>query len=580
MENDAREAVSGDLNKVTGARAVAKLLFARGVRRVYGVIGGHIQPMVDELVRQGVEFVDARHECAAVYMAHADAALSGQLAVAMATAGPGVTNAVTGIANADIARVPILIISGRVPRPQDRMGGMQDIPQAEVVRPICRRTEVVWSAAHIIPRMDTVIRAALGSDGPPGPAYIDFPTDIQRETIHTADIDEALFNEWAPAPILAPPGALDQAAELMRKARRPLLLAGQQARGCRVQIERFLKRTGAVYLDTSESRGAIPGDNQANVPAMRGKAMQGADLVLTLGRKLDFQVAYGSPAVFEGGARFIRIGRNEDDISGNRHADVELKSDVALALEGLLERVITPIDPDKIWLSEIKSQNEERQRKLQETIRNMPAEYLMHPYSLIHALNAHVDKETITVVDGGDILSFARVALKDSACLLDPGALGCIGIGIAFANGAAISNPDKRVIALIGDGSFGFSAMEIHTAVRKGAKVVYVVANNKGWNIDRHDQIENYNGNLVGVELGDVDYDLLARSLGAYGERVERREDLPGALERAFQNAPAVLNVLVNPEPKSPDFVSGLAFVYDRQPLRRWHELEENRRRE
>ncbi|MCC7250498.1 thiamine pyrophosphate-binding protein [Hyphomicrobium sp.] len=578
MAQDSTAVASDQAVKMTGARVIAKLLRARGVKRAYGLIGGHIQPIVDEMVRHGIEFVDTRHECAAVYMAHAEAALSGRLTVAMATAGPGITNAVTGLANADVARMPVLVISGRVPRLQDGMGGMQDVPQAEVVRSICRRVEVVWSAAHVAARMDAAIRAALGSDGTPGPAYIDFPTDIQREEIHAADIDEALFAEWAPTPIPASADALDRAAKVIREARRPLVLAGQNAHGCRAQIEAFLEKTGAIYLDTSESRGAIPGDNPANVPAMRAKAMQGADLVLTLGRKLDFQVAYGSPAIFEGGARFIRIGRNDEYISGNRRAEVELKADVALALDGLLERDIRPIDPDAAWLSEIKSQNEIRERKLRETIRSMPAEGLMHPYSVIDAVNAHVDKDTIMIADGGDILSFARVALKDSARLLDPGALGCIGVGVAFANGAAISNPGKRVIALIGDGSFGFGAMEIHTAVRKGAKVIFVVANNKGWNIDRHDQIENYDGHLIGVELGNVEYDLLARALGAYGERVERREDLPAALERAFENAPAVLNVMVDPEPKSPDFASGIAFVYDRQALRRWHELEDERR--
>ena len=563
---------------MSGARVIARMLAARGIERVYGVIGGHIQPIADAVVKEGIAFVDTRHEGAAVHMAHADAAVSGKLAVAMATAGPGLTNAVTAIANADVSRVPVLIISGRVPRLQDGMGGMQDVPQAEVIQSICRRVEVVWSGAHVAARMDAVMRAALGSDGMPGPAYIDFPTDIQREAIHPADIDESLFAEWAPSPVPALPSALDRAAELLRDARRPLVLAGQKAHGCREQIEAFLERTGAIYLDTSESRGAIPASNPSNVPAMRAKAMQGADLVLTLGRKLDFQVAYGSPAVFEGGARFVRIGRNDDDVSGNRRADVELKADVALALDGLLERDIEPTNPDAAWLDEIKSQNAERGKKLQDTIRNMPAQQPMHPYTLIDALNAHVDESTIMVADGGDILSFARVALKDSARLLDPGALGCIGVGVAFANGAAISNPGRRVVALIGDGSFGFGAMEIHTAVRKGLKVVYVVANNQGWNIDRHDQIENYDGNLVGVELGNVEYDLIARGLGAYGERVDRREDLPGALERAFEKAPAVLNVMVDPSPKSPDFSSGLAFVHDRHALRRWHELEEQRR--
>lgn len=563
---------------MTGAQVIAKILVSRGIERVYGVIGGHIQPIADAVVKAGIQFVDTRHEGAAVHMAHADATLSGRLAVAMATAGPGLTNAVTAIANADVARAPVLVISGRVPRLQYGMGGMQDVPQAEVIQAICRRVEVVWSSTHVASRIDQVIRAALGSDGAPGPAYIDFPTDVQREIIHPADIDQGYFADWAPAPVPALPLSLDRAAELIRSARRPLVLAGLKVHGCRQQIQSLLETTGAVYLDTSESRGAIPGSHHSNVPAMRAKAMQGADLVITLGRKLDFQVAYGSPAVFEGGARFIRIGRNDDDVSGNRPADIELKADIGLALDGLLQRDIKPANADNAWLDDLRSQNEDRGAKLRQTIHDLPSQQPMHPYSLIDALNKHIDDKTIVVADGGDILSFARVALADSAHLLDPGALGCIGVGVAFANGAKISNPNRRVVALIGDGSFGFGAMELHTAVRKGLKVVYVIANNQGWNIDRHDQVENYDGNLVGVELGNVRYDLLAQAVGAYGERVERQEDLPAALERAFKNAPALLNVMVDPAPKSPDFASGLAFVYDRQALRRWHELEEGRR--
>lgn len=567
-------------SEVTGAGLVARMLRARGVERVYGVIGGHIQPMVDALEGEGVAFVDTRHEGAAVYMAHADAAVSGRLAVAMATAGPGVTNTVTAVANAGVARVPVLLISGRVPRLQAGMGGMQDVPQAEILRPICRRVESVWMGAHVASRLDAAMRAALGSDGPCGPAYIDLPTDIQREVIHPADREEAFFAPWEPATVLVADDALDRAAALLREARRPLVLTGHKVHDCRPQLAAFLDRTGAIHLDSSESRGALAAGHPANVPAMRAMAMQGADLVITLGRKLDFQLAYGSPAIFEGGARFIRVGRNDDDVAGNRRADAELKGDIGPVLEALLARGAAPVRADTAWLESMKAQNLERTRKLGQAIDGFKAGQPIHPYCLIDAVNGFVDGETIVVADGGDILSFARVALKEPARLLDPGALGCIGVGVAFANGAAAACPGRRVIALIGDGSFGFGAMEVHTAVRKGLRVVYVVANNRGWNIDRHDQMENYGGHLVGVDLGDVAYGGLARACGAHGERVERLADLPAALERAFAHAPAVVDVVVDGAPRSPDFSSGLAYVHDRQALRRWHELEEARRGE
>ena len=291
-------------------------------------------------------------------------------------------------------------------------------------------------------------------------------------------------------------------------------------------------------------------------------------------------LAFGSPAIFGADTKFIRVGRNDDDVSGNRRADAEIKADVAPVLRQLTNRDIAPSNPDRSWYKEITQRNAERKEGLVNKIRQLPSHDGIHPYSLIDAVNAHVDEETIAVIDGGDILSFARVAISDAAALLDPGALGCIGVGGAFANAAALCQPDKKVVAVIGDGSFGFNAMEIHTSSRKDAKVVMVIANNSGWNIDKHDQIENYNGNLVGVELGSCRYDQIATAVGAYGERVEKIEDLPGALERAFKNAPALLDVVVDPTPQSPDFLSGMAYVHDLQVLGRWHEQEVNWRAE
>jgi acetolactate synthase I/II/III large subunit len=200
----------------------------------------------------------------------------------------------------------------------------------------------------------------------------------------------------------------------------------------------------------------------------------------------------------------------------------------------------------------------------------------MHPYALIAALNDVIDEDTIVVVDGGDILSFARVALS-APTYLDPGPLGCLGVGVPFATSAALNLPGRRVVALIGDGSFGFTAMEIDTAVRTGSQSLFIVANNESWNIERHDLLRNYDGRLVGVDLPGCRYDLLARAFGAYGERVETPEELPDAIKRALSQTPAVLDVLVTRDAISPDFTSGLAGVPDRHALVAWDEAERRR---
>jgi len=557
---------------------VAEFLVRRGVHRVYGLCGGHIQPIWDEVARAGIQIVDVRHESAAVYMAQAQADLTGSLGVAIVTAGPGLTNAATGIANASVSRSPILVISGRPPRPQAGMGALQDIPQGDLVRPICRRVEVVSERHHVLPRLEATVRAAEGVGTPAGPAYIDFPTDLLREVITDADVDDRLFEPRIPEKLVPSQDAISRAAALIREGKRLLVISGGGARDASAELAAFLQTSGALYLDTTESRGVIPLDHPAAVPAARAKVMAEADMIITVGRRLDFQLAYGSPAVFSTDARFVRLGTSSDELSDNRRGDAELRGDVSATLKALLEAGVVPEQPDGTWTESMRAYNREKTEKFVAGLGKQPpgSDRRMHPQTLLAAVNEFIDGDTIVVADGGDILSFARAALR-AETYLDPGALGCLGVGVPFAVSAALTFPDRRVIAVIGDGSFGLSAMEIDTAVRSGARAVFVVANNGAWGIERNDQLVGYNGNLVGVDLPGCRYDLVAQGLGAYAERIERPEDLPGAIERALENAPALLDVAVTKEAESPDFKNGLAGVPDRQALEIWDRAEKRR---
>jgi acetolactate synthase-1/2/3 large subunit len=562
----------------TVAHLVAGFLVRRGVHRVYGLCGGHIQPIWDEVARAGIQIVDVRHESAAVYMAQAQADLTGSLGVAIVTAGPGLTNAATGIANASVSRSPILVISGRPPRPQAGMGALQDIPQGDLVRPICRRVEVVSERHHVLPRLEATVRAAEGVGTPAGPAYIDFPTDLLREVITDADVDDRLFEPRIPEKLVPSQDAISRAAALIREGKRLLVISGGGARDASAELAAFLQTSGALYLDTTESRGVIPLDHPAAVPAARAKVMAEADMIITVGRRLDFQLAYGSPAVFSTDARFVRLGTSSDELSDNRRGDAELRGDVSATLKALLEAGVVPEQPDGTWTESMRAYNREKTEKFVAGLGKQPpgSDRRMHPQTLLAAVNEFIDGDTIVVADGGDILSFARAALR-AETYLDPGALGCLGVGVPFAVSAALTFPDRRVIAVIGDGSFGLSAMEIDTAVRSGARAVFVVANNGAWGIERNDQLVGYNGNLVGVDLPGCRYDLVAQGLGAYAERIERPEDLPGAIERALENAPALLDVAVTKEAESPDFKNGLAGVPDRQALEIWDRAEKRR---
>lgn len=560
------------------AHLIVEFLLRRGVRRIHGLCGGHIQPIWDEADQAGIEIVDVRHECAAVYMAHAQAELTGSTGVAMVTAGPGLTNAITGIANASVARTPVLVISGRPPRPQTGMGALQDIPQSELLSSICRRTEAVSERHHVLSRLDAAVRAAEGDEGTAGPAYIDFPTDLLREEISETDVDERFFEPQVAKRLAPSQDEVSKAAALIRESKRPLVITGKGARGSGDELDEFLRTTGALYLDTAESRGVVPLGHPAAVPAARAKAMMEADTIITVARKLDFQLAYGSTAVFPEDAKFIRLGTNSDEIRDNRAGDAELRGDVPDTLRALMDAGASPERPDADWAESLREYNREKAQKALERAGGRPpgSDGWMHPDALISAVNGFVDEETVVVADGGDILSFARAGLQ-AETYLDPGPLGCLGVGVPFATSAALSFPGRRVISVIGDGSFGMTAMEVDTAVRHGARAVFIVANNGSWGIERNDQLAGYDGNLVGVDLPGCRYDLVAEGLGAYAERVEEPADLTSAIERALAQAPALLDVAVTKEAESPDFKNGLAGVPDRQALVAWDSAEKSR---
>jgi enamine deaminase RidA (YjgF/YER057c/UK114 family) len=302
--------------------------------------------------------------------------------------------------------------------------------------------------------------------------------------------------------------------------------------------------------------------------------MAEADLVITLGRPLDFELAYGSPAIYRE-ARFLRIGRTFDEVADNRRADVEVRADVGPALEAMVTTGCVPSRPDHDWLLELVSANAERiERSAASASQEADgADGRMHPRTLLTAVNELVDPQTIVIVDGGDILSWARRDLR-APTYLDLGAFGCLGVGVPFAISAALNYPDRRVIAVVGDGALGFNAMELETAVREGARIVVVVANNRAFNIERQDQVDNYAGRIVGTELSDCAFDQLARALGAHGERVDDVAGLRPALARAVANAPAVVDVAVTRDAVSSDSRHGLALVPAFQALVDWDQAE------
>ena len=558
----------------SAAALIARFLKARGVDRVFGLCGGHIMAIWMRLDAEGIRIIDVRDERAAVYMAHAHAELTSGLGVALVTAGPGVTNAMTGIANAHVARASVLVLSGTPPRAQENRGALQDMAHTDFVRPLTRYARTVRQPELVLQELDEAVSRAFGQGGEPGPVYLDFPVDTLRAEVPRALQLPEHFAPKARTLLLPDPAAVQQAVDLLWSARRPLFVSGRGARGAGASLTRLLGRLNALYLDTGESRGLVSDDHPSVVAAMRGSVMSEADLVVTVGRRLDFQLAYGSPAVF-GDAKFVRIAECAPELRDNRRGAAEIFATPSAALEAILAAA-GDREPatDRNWARTVRAKHLERAAKLLASMKVAPpgSDGLMHPNRLLAALREKLPADAVIVADGGDFLSFARVGLPAST-YLDPGSLGCIGVGTPFGIAASLAYPDRIVAVLTGDGAFGFNAMEIDTAARHKAPVLIVVANNGSWAIEVRDQQETH-GKVVGTRLQFADHAAMARAFGLHAERVERAEDLPGAIQRALANRPALLDVLVTPEAVSSDAKSGLAWVPDLQALAAWDDAE------
>jgi acetolactate synthase-1/2/3 large subunit len=562
----------------TVADWIARFLADRGCGRVFGLQGGHIQPLWDRLAARGIAIVDVRHEGAAVHMATAHALLTGELGVALVTSGPGVTNCVTSIANADLERAPVLVIGGCPPARQDHMGALQGAPHVEIMRPITRLSRTLRIADQAIRELDHAVACAQGAPNLPGPAFVEIPADVLRTRMAASAALPEYFARRAPARGAPDPAAVAQAAALLADARRPLVISGRGACGAGAALVALLDASGAVYLDTQESRGLVPADHPSFAGAMRAAAMSEADLVLTVGRRLDYQLGYGSPAAFPN-ARFIRIAASAGERDDNRPGEASLAGDVAASVAALADAARgKPATRGTAWRDALHAKHLERSRTYWASLASAPAgrDGRMHPNRIFAALRDRLRPDAIGIADGGDVLSFARVGLATST-YLDAGAFGCLGVGVPFANAAALAFPGRQVVAVCGDGAFGLHSMEIDTAARHGCKAEFVIANNAAWNIERVDQERHYGGRVCGTTLGDSDYAAMARAFGVHAERVSDAACIDAALGRAFANAPALVDVVVTRDTLSSDLAKGLSRVPDYQALTAWDNAERER---
>lgn len=545
----------------SGATIAAETLAAL-TDRVYGLCGGHLQPIWDALADTDASIIDTRDERAALHAAHADADVSAGLGVALVTAGPGFTNALTGIANAHTAGSPLLVVTGYPPIPQFERGALQAIPHRDMVDAVT----VTDRTAHEPGRVqEYLVEAAGAALDERGPAVVEVPTDVLRGTAERVYERPTPTGPNDPA---AAPDAVDEAAAALEAADRPVAILGRGAREAAGELRAFVETVELPVLTTAGSKGVIPETNDYCVPGARGKAMGRADCLLVLGKRLDFTLGYGSPALFDD-VTFVQVDVDADALRRNRTPDVAVRGTVQAVVSALSERLASPVGT-AAWTEDLQSTHAERASRMAERKTENAAP--IHPYRVCGAIERAIDDDAIVICDGGDALSFGRIAIPTAnpRGYLDPGPLGCLGVGVPFAIGASQTTPDTDVVCFTGDGALGFNAADLETAARQDANVTIVVANNGGWNIERYDQVENYD-RVVGAEFGDVAYDEVASGFGVPGVSVSDPESLDETIEDAVEtDGPVVVDVAVDPDAVSPDAANGLARVPTYQALDAW----------
>ncbi|HEY3993082.1 MAG TPA: acetolactate synthase [Ktedonobacteraceae bacterium] len=534
---------------VHGGMLVAKILKREGVEVVFTLSGGHIAAIYDGCLREGIRVVDTRHEQAAVHAAEGWAKATRKPGVALLTAGPGVTDGITGLANAYLAGSPVLVIGGAAPQGLWDRGALQEMGQIELVRPITKWARSVHESARLSEYTAMAFRQMLS--GKPGPAFLEMPMDILSSLVE----DDNAFDPGEPAHYryqgrTAPdPVMLEQAVSLLEQAQRPVIMAGTAVWWCDAAepLRQLAERLNApVYLNGA-GRGCLPPTHPLFFSNSRRKALEGADTILAVGTRMDFRLNHGQPPLIPAAANVIWLDLAAEDVGVNRGAQAALVGDVGLSMGQLAQE--TKQLPAGEWLNFIRGQ-EEKGHERDNAALNSDA-VPIHPMRFCREIRDFIDEDTTVVGDGGDIVSYAGrvINVHKPGYWLDSGPMGCLGTGTGFAMAAQLARPGKRVLMVYGDGSFGLNGMEFESMVRQKLPIVAIIGNDGAWGQIKHPQ-KAMVGHATAAELSPgIRYDKMVEALGGYGELVERPADIRPALERAFASGlPACVNVLLDPD--------------------------------
>ncbi|TMD20624.1 MAG: acetolactate synthase [Chloroflexi bacterium] len=526
---------------------IALALKRAGTSHLFTLNGGHIWPILTGATEHGIRIVDVRHEQSAGFAAEGWAKVTRECGVAAVTAGPGVTNAVTALAQAQSGDSPMLVLGGRAPVARWGMGSLQEMDHVAVVKTLTKQAVTLASPEEAFACVLQLTRTALSRRT--GPVFMDIPIDVFFGAADLPEATEHLTPDPGPPP---DPDAVRRVAGLIRDAQRPAVIAGGAVWWAHAEDElrRFVE---AAHLPTSVNgmaRGMLPPGHPLFFSRARGQALGQADLILVVGVPLDFRLNFGQSPVFADDAKIVYV--DVDDHRKHRPAGVSILGDVKAALAALGAAADgTPERHD--WLEQLRKAEAEGRARDKTMIESDSSP--VHPARLIAEVNRFADPDAIIVGDGGDFVSFAGrlVERKKPGLWIDPGPFGALGSGSAYAMAAKLAHPDRQVILLSGDGAFGFSAMEFDTLVRHKVPVVCVIGNNGIWALEKH-PMQSMLGLSIAADLAPrTRYDQVVEALGGLGQLVDRPEQIRPALERAFKaGVPACINVICDPDAEYP----------------------------
>ena len=552
LEGQSIEGHSGQL-----AVAVAR---AHGVETMFTLSGAHVFPMYDGAVLADppMRLLDVRHEQTAAFAAEATGKLTRVPGLAVLTAGPGVTNGVSAIAQAQFAGSPMVVVGGRAPNNRWGSGSLQELDQPPIVASISKLATTLTTAGDVLGGMDEAFTAARSSHR--GPTFVDVP------------MDEFFNNASGPTPApperhrLEPdPDAIARIAGLLAEAQKPVLVLGTDvwADGAEVAALRFVEALGIPTLTNGMGRGIVPGGHPLLVTKARSVALGGADLVVVVGTPLDFRLGYGIFGGKEEGtvpARTVHIADSPGQVSTHAELGASASGDLTMVIDGLQAAIERGAKPDwSIW-----------RQTLQDTVKaaaERDAELLgaeadpIHPARIYGELVPRLAEDSVVIGDGGDFVSFAGkfVEPKKPGGWLDPGPYGCLGAGPGAAIAARLARPSSQVVLLLGDGAAGFSLMDVDTMVRHNLPVVMVMGNNSAWALEKGPMQMLYGYDVIADLAPRTPYDKVVQALGGGGETVTDPKEIGPAIDRAFDSGiPYLVNVITDVEAGYPRATFGI----------------------